>query len=52
VSDLAFTCAMLELPINPSELYYTRDLLFLRWLSDLADRVASTRRSQQRKTHG
>ena len=49
MSDLAFTCAMLELPISPEAIYRTGDPVFLRWLADLTNRVASERRAQSKR---
>jgi hypothetical protein len=49
VSDLAYYCAMLELPVDPVDLYYTEDSLMLGWLSDLCDRVSAERRRQAKK---
>ena len=46
MTDLAYACAALELPVDPGRLYDNEDPYFHYWLAGLVDRLAARRRRE------
>lgn len=49
MSDVAYACAMLKLPVDLVDLYYTEDDMMILWLHRLTRRVADARRREAEK---
>jgi hypothetical protein len=46
VTQLAVACAMLEIPVDPVELFRTEDGLLIQWLSVVAEGISAKNRQQ------
>lgn len=49
MSDLAFKCWLLKIPVNPARLYYDYDPNFLLWLEQVANRINAHNREEAAK---
>ena len=44
MTELALSCALLELPVDPHRLYTEDDQLFFLWLQNIVEQVVMARR--------